>query len=259
MSKKPRLREPFDKQNGRRVHALLKCASQHLYQIDWSLPSYLSSKTSLLLTCQILGLLFNILAADEKCPVLNRENLTIRIKMQLSEKQKTFSIIFNAFLKCRLNFQYFETKDDPNRFWIFEITDSENMVRQISKKSHFRGPFDKEHGKRVQALLKSASQHFYHIHWSLPSQLSLNSGPLLTCQILVLLGNTLAADKKYRLLNRDNITITIQTQLSQKQKTFSQFFASFFKSRGNFEHFDKENDPRIFCYFEITDSENLVG
>ena len=48
-------------------------------------------------------------------------------------------------------------------------------------------------------------------------------------------------------------------QLSQKQKTFSEFFASFFKSRGNFEHFDKENDPFIFCNFEITDSENIVS
>ena len=37
MSKKPRLREPFDKQHGKRAHALLKYASQHLDQIDWSL------------------------------------------------------------------------------------------------------------------------------------------------------------------------------------------------------------------------------
>ena len=84
-------------------------------------------------------------------------------------------------------------------------------------------------------------------------------GLLLTCQYLGLLLNTLAAEEKYALLNKDNITIPIQMQLSQKQKTFSEFFASFFKSRGNFEHFDKENDPRIFCYFEITDSENLVS
>ena len=74
-----------------------------------------------------------------------------------------------------------------------------------------------------------------------------------------LLVNTLAADEKYPVLNRDNLTIPIQMQLSQKQKTFSEFFASFFKSRVNFEHFDKENDPRIFCNFEITDSENLVS
>ena len=49
--------------------------------------------------------------------------------MQLSQKQKTFSEFFAAFLKSRLNFNYFLKKDDPPRFSIFEITDSENVVR----------------------------------------------------------------------------------------------------------------------------------
>ena len=29
----------------------------------------------------------------------------------------------------------------------------ENVVRYMSKKSPFKGPFDKQHGKRVQTLL----------------------------------------------------------------------------------------------------------
>ena len=84
-------------------------------------------------------------------------------------------------------------------------------------------------------------------------------GLLWTCQYLGLLLNTLAAEEKYAVLNKDNINIPIQMQVSQKQKSFSQFFASFFKSRVHFEHFDKENDPCIFCNFEITDSENIVS
>ena len=75
------MRERFDKQHGKRAQALLKSTSQHLYHIHWSLPSQLSWKTSLLLTCQILGLLLNILAGDEKYPVLNRDNLTIPVQM----------------------------------------------------------------------------------------------------------------------------------------------------------------------------------
>ena len=63
-------------------------------------------------------------------------------------------------------------------------------------------------------------------------------GPLLTCQVLRLLVNTLAADEKYPLLNRDNLTIPIQMQLSQKQKTFSNFYAAFLKSRLNFKDFE---------------------
>ena len=33
----------------------------------------------------------------------------------------------------------------------------------MSKKSRFKGPFDKQHGKRVQRLLRSEPQHRYHI------------------------------------------------------------------------------------------------
>ena len=40
----------------------------------------------------------------------------------------------------------------------------ENMVRYMSKKSRFKGPFDRKDGKRIQALLGSGQQHFYHIY-----------------------------------------------------------------------------------------------
>ena len=39
----------------------------------------------------------------------------------------------------------------------------ENVIRYMSKKSRFKGPFDREHGKRVQTLLQSERQHRYHI------------------------------------------------------------------------------------------------
>ena len=48
-------------------------------------------------------------------------------------------------------------------------------------------------------------------------------------KILRLFANTLTADDKHYLLNRDNLTQPIQMQLSQKQKTFSQFFFCVFK------------------------------
>ena len=129
MSKKSCFRGPFDKQHGKRAQALLKSASQHLYHIHRSLPRKLSWKKSLLLTCKILGLLVNTLAANEKYPVLNRDNLTIPVQMQLSQKEKTFSQFYGAFLQFRLNFEYFEKKDDPHRFFLFEITEFKNVVR----------------------------------------------------------------------------------------------------------------------------------
>ena len=38
-----------------------------------------------------------------------------------------------------------------------------NVVRYMSKKSRFIGPFDWQHGKRVQTLLQSKPQPRYHI------------------------------------------------------------------------------------------------
>ena len=62
------------------------------------------------MTCKILGVLLNTLAADEKYPVLNRDNLAIPIQIQLSQKQKTFSQFFRAFIKSRLNFKHSQKK-----------------------------------------------------------------------------------------------------------------------------------------------------
>ena len=38
-----------------------------------------------------------------------------------------------------------------------------NVARYISKKSRFKGPFDMQHGKRVQTLLRCDLEHCYHI------------------------------------------------------------------------------------------------
>ena len=76
-----------------------------------------------------MGLLLNTLAANKRYPVLNRYNLTIPIKDQLLNKQKTFSEFFGAFWRSRLNFEHFEKKDDRQGFWNFEFTDCENVVR----------------------------------------------------------------------------------------------------------------------------------
>ena len=108
----------------------------------------------------------------------------------------------------------------------------------MSKKSRFRGCFEKLYGKRAQALLKSVSQHLYHIHLSLARKLRSKKSLLLTSKILRVLINTLPTYENYPVLNRENLTIPIQMQLSQKQKPFSQFFPEFLKSRLNFKIFE---------------------
>ena len=63
-------------------------------------------------------------------------------------------------------------------------------------------------------------------------------------KILRLFVDTLTVNDKQDLLNRDNLTQPIQMQLSEKQKTFSEFFFAFLKSILNFKHLPKKDDPR---------------
>ena len=66
----------------------------------------------------------------------------------------------------------------------------------------------------------------------------------------------MTSDGKYSLLNRDNLTQPIPTQLSQKQKAFFEFFLAFSKSIWNFEHLQKKDDLHSWNIFYITLSEN---
>ena len=128
-----------------------------------------------------------------------------------------------------------------------------NLVRSMPKKSHFKGSFGKQHGKRAQTLLKFEWKHLYHIYWSLWRQLTRKKSLLVICKISSLFPNTLSADGKYSLLNKHNLMQPIQMILSPKQKTFCHFFASFLKSSLKFHHFLKKDDPHFWCISEITD------
>ena len=60
--------------------------------------------------------------AVDKCSLPDRDNLMEPIHIQLSQKLKTFSWFFNVFSKSRLNFEYFQKKDDADSFFISEAT-----------------------------------------------------------------------------------------------------------------------------------------
>ena len=117
-SKKCRFTEPFNKQYGKGAKTLLKSERRPLYHIYWSLQRQLGLKKSLLVIWKILRLFVNTFNADGKYSVLNRDNLTEPIQMQLWKKQKTFSALFSSFFKPRLNFQDCPKKDDPHS-WCF--------------------------------------------------------------------------------------------------------------------------------------------
>ena len=61
---------------------------------------------------------------------------------------------------------------------------------------------------------------------------------------------------KCPLPNRDNLRQPIHKELSQKLKSFSQFFGAFSKSGVHFEHFEKKDDPHSLFISEATTCKN---
>ena len=78
---------------------------------------------------------------------------------------------------------------------------------------------------------------------------------LVLCKFLRHLVKTLTDDEKYSFLYRENLTQPIQILLSQKRKSFSQFFSTFSKSTLYFKHFQKKDHPHSRIISQITVSE----
>ena len=97
----------------------------------------------------------------------------------------------------------------------------------MSKKLGFTGPFDKQHGKVDQTLVKSKRHHFYQIYRSLWRQVSWKKSLLVLYKVLTMFVNILTADDKHFLVNRDNLRQPIHTQLSQKKVYFIILFLQF--------------------------------
>ena len=129
------------------------------------------------------------------------------------------------------------------------------VARYITKKSRFRLPLQKEHGKPVSTLFKSEREHLQHNYYSTGTQFSCKKSLLGIRQRLRLFLNTMSAVDKCSLPNRDNLMQPIHMQLSQKLKTFSEFFNVFSKSRLNFEYFQKKDDAYSLFISEATGCE----
>ena len=142
------------------------------------------------------------------------------------------------------------------RYLFLTLRPAKKMVRYMSKKSSFRLPFQKEHGKRVSTLFKFERQNLYHIYWSTRTQFSSEKSLLVTCKSLRLFVNTMSAVDKCSLPKTDNLMQSIHIQLSQKVKIFSQFFPAFSKSSLNFKHFQKKDEAHSIFICEATACEN---
>ena len=74
---------------------------------------------------EILRLFVNALIDDDKYSGINIQNLRQQFQTPLSQKQKSFSEFFIAFLKCALNLEHFQKKDEYPSLIFSEIIDAE--------------------------------------------------------------------------------------------------------------------------------------
>ena len=65
------------------------------------------------------------MTTDDKYSCRNMQNFVQQLQTLLSEKRKTFSGFFGAFLKCAWNSEHFEKKDECPSLIISEIIVSE--------------------------------------------------------------------------------------------------------------------------------------
>ena len=84
----------------------------------------MSSKNSLSVWYQILRLFVTALTADDKYSGSNMQNLRQQFQTALSQKQKTFSGFFIAFLKSARNLEHFQEKDEYPRPIVSELIDA---------------------------------------------------------------------------------------------------------------------------------------
>ena len=85
----------------------------------------MSWKKSAIVGSEILTLFVNTLTADDKYSRRNMLNFSQQLEAPLSQKQKLFSGFFIVFLKCALNLEHLEEKDEYPSLVISTIIDSE--------------------------------------------------------------------------------------------------------------------------------------
>ena len=74
---------------------------------------------------KILRLFVNALTADDKYCDSNMQNFSQQFQTPLSQKQKTLSGFFIAFLKCAWNLEHLRKKIEYPSLIIYEIIDAE--------------------------------------------------------------------------------------------------------------------------------------
>ena len=124
-SKRSCFRTPFANKRVNEFQTLLKSARHQYYPLFSYIRGKLSLKKSPSVWYEILRLFVTALTADDKYSGSNMKNLPQQFLTPLYQKQKTFSGLFVAFLKCALNLEHFQKTDEYPSLIISEIIDAE--------------------------------------------------------------------------------------------------------------------------------------
>ena len=121
----------------------------------------MSQKTSLFIRCEILGLFGNTLSADHMYCHHNWGKFPQHVKTPLSQKGKTFFVIFILFLQSTQNFALFEKFFSLIAWIVGNLLTPKNVVAWMPESSCFRTLFRSQSVDGCQTLLKFFWQHLY--------------------------------------------------------------------------------------------------
>ena len=129
----------------------------------------------------------------------------------------------------------------------------------MCKKSTFRGPLNKQHGRAARELVKSASKHLFHIHWSLPVQLSWKKSlPYWRKKSWYCLLTHWLAMESIVLLIETIQRYQFWCKYLRNKKIFSECLTAFLKSRFNFKHFEKKMNLIPFVFRKVRTPKTLL-
>ena len=94
------------------------------------------------------------MTTDDKYSRRNMPNFAQQLEAPLSQKQKTFSVLFLAFLKYALNLEHLEKKDEYSSQVISKVINSERGGYLNVKSSCFGTPFGSQCVNGLKTRLK---------------------------------------------------------------------------------------------------------
>ena len=117
----------------------------------------MTCKKSLVVIWKITRHFPNTLSSDGKYSLLNRDNLTQQIQMQVSRKKKLFSEFFSSFLKSSLNFEHLKKKRWLSYLKYFRNSGpSKSWLHQCLKSLVSRDP--------SKSNMVNAPKHYWNLH-----------------------------------------------------------------------------------------------